>query len=283
MHLLACLLKRGVAKARQAKPDNNTKTEDQGRLAIILGGVSCTFRREIKPYQPFEIWSRILCWDRKWIYIISHFVERKAVRPKEYVLQSGRRQGWFGFLPSQSSGRTVLKAEPVSEASNGLISLPMEPHGAAIYASALSRYVVKKGRLTIAPEQVFDRSGLLPPRPSPPQPPPSTAEQLSPSRASSPVPITAPTSPPAEPLTDEYQDPATIADDHNGVDHVTRIPSPSPNEGKHDWDWNRIEEERQRGMKLAAILAGMDATHAAFAPPSEAEGLIALGEFADFF
>jgi hypothetical protein len=37
-----------------------------GRLNCLLGGVSCTFRREIKPLQRFEIWTRVLCWDEKW-------------------------------------------------------------------------------------------------------------------------------------------------------------------------------------------------------------------------
>ncbi|KAK1144819.1 hypothetical protein N8T08_004831 [Aspergillus melleus] len=43
---------------------------------MILSGVQCVFRREIKPYQGYEVWSRVMSWDEKWVYIVSHFVER---------------------------------------------------------------------------------------------------------------------------------------------------------------------------------------------------------------
>lgn len=39
----------------------------RGRWSIMLGGVACSFKREIGIYEGYEMWSRILCWDRKWI------------------------------------------------------------------------------------------------------------------------------------------------------------------------------------------------------------------------
>ncbi|KAB8201929.1 hypothetical protein BDV34DRAFT_237247 [Aspergillus parasiticus] len=44
-------------------------------LTPALGGVSCIFRREIKPWQRYDVESRILCWDDKWLYIVSHFLK----------------------------------------------------------------------------------------------------------------------------------------------------------------------------------------------------------------
>lgn len=40
----------------------------------VLGGAVVRFRRPLKPFQRFELRSRMLCWDDKWLYI-EHRVE----------------------------------------------------------------------------------------------------------------------------------------------------------------------------------------------------------------
>ncbi|KAL2008468.1 hypothetical protein VTN00DRAFT_6662 [Thermoascus crustaceus] len=91
---------------------------------MILSGVQCVFRKEIRPYQPYEVWSRVLSWDEKWIYIVSHFVERDAFRPREYYLQRKKPRGCLQpTTPSQ--GDQVQKK---------------------VFASAVSRYVFKQGQ-----------------------------------------------------------------------------------------------------------------------------------------
>ena len=62
-------------------------------LMIALGAVTCHFKREIQPYERFEIWTRVLSWDRKWIYLLSHIVREGAVRPDDWALQPGKRPG----------------------------------------------------------------------------------------------------------------------------------------------------------------------------------------------
>lgn len=37
------------------------------RLGFSLGGVTCHFRREIKPYEAFKVFARVLCSDEKWL------------------------------------------------------------------------------------------------------------------------------------------------------------------------------------------------------------------------
>ena len=91
-----------------------------------LGGVSCTFRREVRPYARLEIWTRVLAWDDKWIYLISHFVR-----------------------PSSSS-------KPSKERSEGEV----DP---AVYATCVSKYVLKQGRKTVAPQQFLETCGFLAP------------------------------------------------------------------------------------------------------------------------
>ncbi|KAI9369267.1 hypothetical protein BJX61DRAFT_536569 [Aspergillus egyptiacus] len=174
-------------------------------IYIALGSVYCSFKREIKPYSLYEVQSRVLGWDRKWMYILSFFL-----------------------APAGKDGKKVL------------------------YASSVSKYVVKKGRLTIAPERVLRKSGFLPEAPGG-----DGAVDLVESGTDTPSGITATAS---------------------GVDgEVVRevlklsggeIPKKEELEGKRkaneaswdeeEWSWERIEEERKRGMKLLEGFCDLD-------------------------
>lgn len=116
---------------------------------MALGAVSCSFRKEIKPYEQYEMWTRVLTWDQKWFYIVTHFVRKDAAKPTGislYPSQQSRLARLKSTLAARSRG-TEEKTRPV------------------IYASALSKCVFKKGRITIAPQVMLEASGLLPPRP----------------------------------------------------------------------------------------------------------------------
>lgn len=85
-HLICHLIKRSL-RARRG-------------LYVALAGVSCLFRREIKPFEKYEIVSRLLAWDDKWVWVVSHFVsvggapgERKifASALSKYVFKMGRK------------------------------------------------------------------------------------------------------------------------------------------------------------------------------------------------
>ncbi|KAF2095774.1 hypothetical protein NA57DRAFT_78556 [Rhizodiscina lignyota] len=73
----------------------------------ILGGVVCLFKKEIPLYQRYEIRSRILCWDRKWLWIVSHFVEtgHTAGRPR------GLYASCLSKLVFKQKGRTIPPEE----------------------------------------------------------------------------------------------------------------------------------------------------------------------------
>ncbi|KAJ5988400.1 hypothetical protein N7481_003610, partial [Penicillium waksmanii] len=92
---------------------------------LILGAVDTTFYREILPFQAYETRSRILTWDNKWISIFN------------------RGPKWRTGL---SDYRTSLV---VSEKKKRL------------FAVALSRYVAKKGRRTVAPEDLLKAGGYI--------------------------------------------------------------------------------------------------------------------------
>ncbi|PYH46495.1 acyl-CoA thioesterase [Aspergillus saccharolyticus JOP 1030-1] len=93
-------------------------------LMMAMGGVACLFHREIKPLQRYEIWSRVLAWDEKWVYVVSYFVKKGAVARD-------------GTLPGELDKKVVL-------------------------ATGLARYVFKEGRVTVKPEGVLQECRLLP-------------------------------------------------------------------------------------------------------------------------
>jgi hypothetical protein len=108
---------------------------------LVLGGVQCTFRKQIKPYQPYEMWTRVLSWDEKWLYVVTHFVPKGKFLPAGYELQS---------MP-KTSKRTSTRDE-----ANGNDEAKRD-----VFASAISRYIFKLGRKTVTPEDMFRRCGLL--------------------------------------------------------------------------------------------------------------------------
>ena len=116
----------------------------KGSYFVALGAVGCWFQREIKPLEKFEIYTRILSWDRKWLYLVSHIVKKGAIKPDSYVLQPWKKV--------QKDPEAMRKAD--------------EDLSKHVFATSVARYVFKKGRLTINPEVVLERSRLLPPRPT---------------------------------------------------------------------------------------------------------------------
>jgi hypothetical protein len=169
---------------------------------IALGGVSCLFKKEILPYQKFEMWTRLLSWDRKWFYLVTHLVKPGVAKPKSWALQPWRKSN-------------VVEGEEVDK----------DKLKGAIFATALAKYVVKKGRLTIAPEQVLFDADLVP----------------------------------AKPEGWVFTRKSEANGDANGdVEGVL------PTFSGEDWNWDIIEAERLRGLEIAQHFTEMDALHDEF-------------------
>jgi hypothetical protein len=232
-----------------------------GNLLIALGGNSCHYHREIPPYQRFEIWSRVLCWDRKWIYIVSHFVEAGAFKPKAYILQPWRNKNVV-IKEEQTSKKELTEEEKLMIRRK-------------IYATSISKYVVKKGRLTIPPELVLLRSEMLPARPpgapstfftgsNDGTPPPSNpASRDSPSSSSN----------------GKTGDKASGSSEgsEKTLDLLEESLFPSEGSGADDWTWEKVESIRQRGLKLCQMFDGLDGLRDMFDPGEEG----AMGRFTD--
>ena len=71
----------------------STKPPPTGHFIMALGGVTCTLKRELKPYRKYEIWTRVLSWDEKWIYVISHIVKPDSTNPTAYSDQPWKKTG----------------------------------------------------------------------------------------------------------------------------------------------------------------------------------------------
>ncbi|PFH62193.1 hypothetical protein XA68_14734 [Ophiocordyceps unilateralis] len=144
-HLVSYLCRRGLKKLAENRqtalvPDPSTGGPARGAMGIMLGSVSCSFKREVAPFAAYELWSRVIAWDRKWMYIVTHFVPKGAARPTEW-------------LDNRCAG---LKTNPAGESVDW---------DSKLHATALSKYVFKLGRLTVHPAIVLGASGLLPYRP----------------------------------------------------------------------------------------------------------------------
>ncbi|OJJ49846.1 hypothetical protein ASPZODRAFT_22561 [Penicilliopsis zonata CBS 506.65] len=194
------------------KSEKRERLPKKAFLSVLLGSVYCSFKREIKPLERYEIESRVIAWDQKWLYIASFFV-RPARRP------GGQK---------------------------------------SLLASAISKYVAKKGRLTVSPERILRTSGFLPPRP---------ATEESGGEDSSDTPGV------STPATGEGITATADSVDGSLARQVLQladgeIPAQAVLEADQkanaaswdpaEWTWERIEQERRRGLEVVQSYAGLD-------------------------
>ncbi|KAJ5929146.1 hypothetical protein N7454_006994 [Penicillium verhagenii] len=113
-------------------------------MAAIIGSVTTSFKKEIRIFQQYEVWSRILTWDQKWLYIVTHFVQKGSVKQVDLVTHTSSTRKTSAICDGPGRVNGGHKAErPV------------------IFATSVSKYVFKKGRLTVAPERLLKASRLL--------------------------------------------------------------------------------------------------------------------------
>ncbi|KAF2744559.1 hypothetical protein M011DRAFT_479859 [Sporormia fimetaria CBS 119925] len=201
-HLFTAIIRNGIVKSKNPASGLGASQGTKKRHMIALGGISCMFKREIKPYQKYEMWTRVLSWDRKWFYLVTHLVKPGVARPKGWTLQPWKR----------GDGREVDE----------------EMLKGAVFASAVAKYVVKEGRKTIAPEQVLVDAEMVP----------------------------------VKPEGWVYKGDVEMKGEANGsLDKEGLLPKMF---GEEEWNWDVIERERLRGLKLAESFAALDGLHEVF-------------------
>lgn len=247
-HLICTLFSAGIEQARKSKGQGAIGGGGNA-FGVALGGVACSFRREINPFEKYEIWTRVLSWDRKWLYMVTHFVRKDKVRPRH-----------FSMYPKQKNENGGMRHVANKED--------------AVIASAISKIVFKKGRLTIPPEVMLQASGLLPPRPE--------GEALVQSQA-------LPT-PRKRQIAQEIFDVPFRAFENLDLlwEAMCNIVSPAAEQGRLGsregspdgtatakaaiWTWAKVEEERAKGMELAQKLGGLDSLAGKFTAEEDALG-----------
>ncbi|RAO70436.1 uncharacterized protein BHQ10_006448 [Talaromyces amestolkiae] len=175
-------------------------------MFIALGATYCSFKREIKPLQRFELRSHVAAWDEKWMYIVTVF------------LIADKKKG------AQKGDKTVA-------------------------AIGLSKYCIKKGRLTVPIERVFRASGLLPPRPDNTASPTGPAVTTAVSSA-----VDTPRTLDGLPDTtlDEVklvQEVSKLGDQAEEVLHRQKQQN-AASWSSEEWTWERIEEQRKKGLEM---------------------------------
>lgn len=216
--LFTAIMRKGIKK--NSRLGGNKKSALNGAIGategtrgshiIALGGICCNFKKEIKPFKKFEMWTRLLCWDRKWFYLVTHLVKPGTSKPTSWTLQPWKK------------GKTSTKDVSDEELLKG------------VYATAIAKYVIKRGRITVPPEQALIDADMVPAKP------------------------------------EGWVWQGTVENGHaNGV-------LPKSVEGT-EWNWDIIEAERQRGLKVAESYAAMDSMHNFF--DGGKNGV--LGEFPD--
>ncbi|KAH6642659.1 hypothetical protein C7974DRAFT_106856 [Boeremia exigua] len=221
-HLFTAILRNGIkknsrlygAKKSQLNGAIGATQGTRGSHIIALGGICCNFKKEILPYRKFEMWTRLLCWDRKWFYLITHLVKPGMGKPESWTLQPWRK--------TKKPGNDVSEEELLK----------------SVYATAIAKYVIKRGRITVPPEQALIDADMIP----------------------------------VKPEGWVWQG----AEEHADVNGHANGALPKPVEGT-EWNWDIIEAERQRGLKVAEKFAEMDGMHNFFDGGKNG----ALGEYPD--
>lgn len=183
-------------------------------MFIALGGTFCSFKREIKPLERYELKSHMAAWDDKWMYIITYFIKPE------------RKKG---------AGQTLA-------------------------AIGLSKYCIKKGRLTVPIERVLRASGFLPARPdAAPSLSAATMAALSEADLSSTA-----TPRTQDGLTDTTLDEVKLVEEVTKLgDHAPEVLQKQQKENaaswtEDEWSWERIEEQRKKGLEMVNGFISLD-------------------------
>jgi len=222
-----------------------------------MGGVACFFKREISPYEKYEMWTRVLCWDEKWVYIVTHFVRKGCVRPRGFLMHENRRGGnwWPNWMRTR---RNQISVDDSSSSDSEADDRSRDGGEKNIFSFAISKYVFKSGRKTIPPQTAFENCGLLPPKPQD-----SDLATPSPEGSSS----------------IEGAMVEEIAISQESLDDLLDSSLNPSQVGNSGWTWEMVEKERQRGMKIAKLMAGLDQLNEEFTGDTKP----ALGAYRDLW
>lgn len=218
-HFALTVFSKAIEKVRGGTTMNGLSGK-RSAFTMPLGAVSCCFRRELKPYEKYDIWTRILSWDQKWFYLVTHFVKHgHKIEPTEHSM----------YPRQDASSRRGSTDQDINS---------------AICASALSKVVFKNGRITIAPEVMLELAGLLPAKATDSQGKTARLEQAQ-TKGNK---IDGLPTKPAIGVVQNLEDSDLGSSYDGGRDRNINV-------ARVTWTRESIEQERVRGMEIASTLA----------------------------
>lgn len=221
-HFVTTMFSRAIEEFRGSTTMNGLSRQPKSAFTMPLGAVSCVFKRELKPYEAYDMWTKVLAWDEKWFYLVTHFVKRGAkIEPSEHTM-----------YPQQNKHSVDSQGKPDTSKDN------------AICASALSKVVFKNGRITIAPKVMLEFAGLIPTEHSEPE---GKAPELEQAQIKANTADGLPNKDAVKPV-EEMEG----SDNDSGYNGSRRT---SIHQTDVERTREKIEEERQRGMEIAGLLA----------------------------
>ncbi len=69
------------------------------RWLPVTGSIDIKFRRQLNPFQSYDLITRLLCWDEKWLYLEQRFESAQGVHAVTTV--RGLFRGRGGSVPSR--------------------------------------------------------------------------------------------------------------------------------------------------------------------------------------
>ncbi|CAF9914012.1 MAG: hypothetical protein ALECFALPRED_009206 [Alectoria fallacina] len=171
---------------------------------------------------------------------------RKEIKPYEEFERKGRQH-------KDNEGESIGLVN-----GNANENATPSPHP-AIFASGIAKYVFKKGRLTIPPERVLRASKLLPPKSAHHETPPATFTPNPESTSNTAAAVS-------------FVDQITPGNAEDVVDASLKA-NVTNDDG--EWTWEKVEEERKRGMKIAEMWAALEGSNGEFS----GDGGVVLGRY----
>lgn len=89
----------------------------RNRWRPLVGSATVRYRRPLQPFQRYELVTRTLCWDDKWIYLEQRFERRGELVAQAFV------KVLFG-----TAGRTLRSREILKALGQEMRSPHMPPH-----------------------------------------------------------------------------------------------------------------------------------------------------------
>ena len=124
-------------------------------IKLAFGGSSVVFLREIPMLRKYNIYTRVISWSRKWLYMQGVFTlpakgkKTNAVQKKSLKL-STRTDNLNTADPGMSSGMSTPSTVTVPA---------VTASGETICAVMYGRYVFKRGRVTVPVNEVLGICG----------------------------------------------------------------------------------------------------------------------------